>query len=93
MDEILFRHSSNSRKLSRQKFHNELAYVFTAHDARKNADYNQQQLTDGGILAGTAQIIRINSYPIREKVQILAFLHVICERIVSCPASENRLQR
>ena len=27
---FLFRHSSNSRKLSRQKFHNELAYVFTA---------------------------------------------------------------
>ena len=45
MDEILFRHSSNSRELSRQKVHNELAYVFTARDARKNADWNQQQLT------------------------------------------------
>ena len=41
---LLFRHSSNSRKLSRQKFHNELACVFTAHFARKNADWNQQQL-------------------------------------------------
>ena len=51
MDEILFRHSSNSRELSRQKFHNELACVFTAHEARKNADWNQQQLTDSGILA------------------------------------------
>ena len=30
-----FRHSSNSRKLSRQKFHNELAWVFTAHYASK----------------------------------------------------------
>ena len=48
---FLFRHSSNLRKLSRQKFYNELACVFTAHDASKNADWNQQQLTDGGILA------------------------------------------
>ena len=43
---LLFRHSSNSRKLSRQKFHNELACVFTAHHASKNADWNQQQLTE-----------------------------------------------
>ena len=28
---FLFRYSANSRKLSRQKFHNELAGVFTAH--------------------------------------------------------------
>ena len=27
----------------------------------------------------------------QKKVQILAFLHVICERNVSCPPSENRL--
>ena len=47
---FLFRYSSNSRKLSRQKFHNELAWVFTAHYASKNADWNQQQLMDGGIL-------------------------------------------
>ena len=40
-----------ARKLSRQKFHNELACVFTAHYASKNADWNQQQLTDGGVLA------------------------------------------
>ena len=44
---------------------------------------NEQQATFWPI--GTAQIIRIASYPIRKKVQILAFLHVICERIVSCP--------
>ena len=48
---FLFRLFSNSRKLSRQKFHNELACVFTAQYARKNADWNQQQLTDGGVLA------------------------------------------
>ena len=48
---FLFRHSSNSRKLSRQKFHNELAYLFTAYYGSKNADWNHQQLTDGGILA------------------------------------------
>ena len=35
---FLFRHSSNSRKLSRQKFYDELACVFTAHDASKNTD-------------------------------------------------------
>ena len=48
---FLFRHSSNSRKLSRQKFHNELAYLFTAYYGSKNADWNHQQLTDGGVLA------------------------------------------
>ena len=48
---FLFRHSSNSRQLSRHKYYNELACVFTAHYASKNADWNQQQLTDGGILA------------------------------------------
>ena len=37
---FLFRHSSNSRKLSLQKFYNELACVFTAHlcAISKNAD-------------------------------------------------------
>ena len=66
---FLFRHSSTSRKLSRQKFYKELARVFTAHlYASKNADWNQQQLTDGGVLANQkmAQIIRIGSYPIRK---------------------------
>ena len=48
---LLFRHSSNSKKLSRQKFNNELACVLTDHYANKNADWNQQELTDGGILA------------------------------------------
>ena len=64
---FLFTYFSNWRKLSRQKFHNELECVFTPHHASKNADRNQQQLKDGGILAiGTAQIIRIVSYPIRK---------------------------
>ena len=56
----------------------------------KNTDWNQQ-LMDGGILANwnsTKLIIPIVSW-----VQILAFLHVICERVVSCPPPENRLQR
>ena len=35
---FLFTHSSNSRKLSQQKFYNELARVFTAHYASKNGD-------------------------------------------------------
>ena len=91
---FLFRHSSNSRKLSRQKFHNELACVFTAHYASKNADWNQQQLTDGGILANRNSA----NHPYcflsnQKKVQILAFLHVICKRNVSCPPPESSLQR
>ena len=91
---FLFRHSSNSRKLSRQKFHNELACVFTAHYASKNADWNQQQLTDGGVLANRNSA----NHPYcflsnQKKVQIRAFLHVICKTNVSCPPPENRLQR
>ena len=72
---FLFRHSSNSRKLSRQKFDNELACVFTAHlYASKHADWNQQQLTDSGLLANrTAQIIRIVSYTIRKKSRFWLF--------------------
>ena len=73
-----FRHSSNSRELSWQKFHNELAYVFTAHDARKNADWNQQQLTAE---QRKSQIVRIDSYqvigscsyPIRKKSRFWLF--------------------
>ena len=91
---FLFSHSSNySRKLSQPKFHNELACVFTAHCARKDADWNQQQLMDGGILANQNSA----NHPYfflssQREVQILAFSHVICERIVSCPPPENRLQ-
>ena len=83
---LLFRHCSNSRKMSWQKFHNELGCVFTAHYASKNADWNQQQLTDGGILANRNGA----NHPYcflsnQKKVQILAFLHVIRQRNVSCP--------
>ena len=80
---LLFRHSSNSRKLSRQKFHNELACVFTAHYASKNADWNQQQLTDGGILANRNSANHSYFFLSKhKKVQILAFLHVICDCIM-----------
>ena len=73
-------------KNSRQKFNNELACVFTAHYANKNADWNQQELTDGGILANRNSA----NHPYcflsnQKKVQILAFLHVIQQRNVSCP--------
>ena len=83
---FLFRHSLNSRKLSRQKFYNELACVLTAHYASKNADWNQQQLREGGILANWNSA----NHPYcflsnQKKVQILAFLHVIRQRNVSCP--------
>ena len=48
--------------------------------------------TDGGVLA----IRNSANHPYcflsnKKKVQILAFLHVICERNVSCPPPENRL--
>ena len=83
---LIFRHSSNSKKLSLQKFNKELACVFTAHYTSKNADWNQQQLTDGGILANRNS----TNHPYcflsnQKKVQILAFIHVIRERNVSCP--------
>ena len=83
---FLFRHSSNSRKLSRQKFQNELACVFTAHFSSKNADWNQQQLTDVGILANRNSANHPYGFlSNQKKVQILAFLHVIRQRNVSCP--------
>ena len=59
--------ASNLRKLSQQNIHNELACLFTTPCARKNADWNKQQLTDGRFWPiGTAQIILIVSYPIRK---------------------------
>ena len=90
----LFRHSSNLRKLSsRQKFHNEHACVFSAHYASKNADWNQQQLTDGGILANRNSA----NHPYcflsnQKKVQILAFF--TCDPTKKCimPSSRERLK-
>ena len=78
-----------------RKFHNELACVFTAYyNASKNTDWNQQQLTDGGVLANRNSANHPNCFlSNQKKVQILAFLHVICKRNVSCPPPENRLQR
>ena len=72
---FLFRHFKLARKLSWRKFHNELACVFTAHYASKNADRNQQQLTDDGVLANRNRA----NHPCcflshQKKVQILAFL-------------------
>ena len=69
---FLFRHSSNSKKLSRQKFDNELACLYTQV---KMQTENQQQLTDGGILANRNSA----NHPYcflsnQKKVQILAFL-------------------
>ena len=76
--------SSNSRKLSRQKFNNELACVFTAPCASKNADWNQQELTDGGILANRNSANHPYCFLSSQKeVHLLAFLHVICGRTVS----------
>ena len=73
---LLFRHSTNSRKLSQQKFHNELTCVFTAHlYTSKSADWNQQQLTDGAILTNqnSASLFRIVTYPIRKKSRFWLF--------------------
>ena len=73
---FLFRRPSDSRKLSPQKFHKELACVFTAHCASKNADWNQQQLTDGGILPNRNCYSTNHSYCFlwnQKEVQILAF--------------------
>ena len=67
--------------------HNELACVLTAHlyATSKSADWNQQQLTDGGILANRNS----ENHPIQsEKSPDSGFLHVICKRNVSCPLPE-----
>ena len=92
--ELLLGHSSNSRKLSWQKFHNELACVFTAHYASKNVDWNQQQLTNGGILANRNSA----NHPYcflsnQKKVQILAFF--TCDPTKKCimPSSRERHKR
>ena len=59
----------------------------------KNADWNQH-LMDGGILANRNSANHPHCFlSSQKKVQIVAFLHVICQRIVSCPPSENRLKR
>ena len=87
-------HSSNSRKLRQQKFHNKLTCTFTAPCASKNVDWNQQQLMDSDILANPNSTNHPYCFLSNQKeVQILAFLQVICERIVSCPPPKNRLQR
>ena len=59
--------------------HNEFACVFTARlYASKNADWNQQQLTDGGVLANRNRANHPNCFQSNQKkVQILAFLDVI----------------
>ena len=85
---FLFRHSSNSRKLSRQKFHNELACVFTAHYTSKNADWNQQQLTDACILANWNSANHLYCLlSNQKKVQILAFF--TCDPTKKCIMSSS----
>ena len=87
---FLFRHSSKSRKLSPQKFHYELACVFTAHYASKNAVWNQQQLKDGGILANRNNANHSCCFlSNHKKSPDSGFLRGICDRNVSCPPPEN----
>ena len=89
-------HSSNSRKAEPSEISSRTRVwrVFTAPCANKNADWNQRQLTDCGILANWNSV----SHPYcflsnQQEIQILGFLHVICDRNVSCPPPENILQR
>ena len=85
---FLFRHSSNSRRLSRQKFYNEIACVFTAHDASKNAD---SRTTNGWRHFGQLEQ-RIVSYPIRKKSPDSGFF--TCDPTKKCimPSSRERLK-
>ena len=74
MDKISIQTFFKFEKTEPQKFHNELACVFTVHCARKNADRNQQQLTDGGILANQNSANHSYCFLSNQKeVQILAF--------------------
>ena len=84
---FLFGLFSNSRKLSRQKFHNELACVFSAHlhkqECRLKSTTTNRWRHFGQLDQRKSSVL----FPIqwfRKKVQILAFLHVICKRNVSC---------
>ena len=90
-------HSSNSRKLSWLKFHNELIVCLsTAPCPSKNADWNQQQLTDGCILANWNSANYPYCFLIQsERSPDFGFLACDLWRIifVSCPPPKNRLQR
>ena len=71
---FLFRHSSNSRKLSWQKFHNELACILTAHYASKmQTEINNNQRMAAFWPIRTAQIIRIVCYPVRKNSRFWLF--------------------
>ena len=97
---FLFRHSLNSRKLSQQKFDDELACAFTAHYTSKNVACVQTSpisfvattTTNGWRHFGQSEQCKSPVlFPIQsKKVQILAFLRVIFERNVSCPHPKNR---
>ena len=87
-------HSSNLRKLSWLKFHNELMCLFTTPCPSENADWNQQQLMDGCILTSRNRA----NYPYCFLIQSetspdFGFLACDLWRIVSCPPPKNRLQR
>ena len=91
---FLIRHSSSARKLSRQKFHNKLACVFTVHCASKNADWNQQQLTDGGILANRNSANHPYCFLFNKKeVHILAFFarELVTPELVNYLLADNWL--
>ena len=64
--------SSNARKLSRQKFHNELSCVFTAPCTSKNADWNQQQWRHFGQSEQCKSSV-LFPYPIRKKSRFCLF--------------------
>ena len=69
-------------------------HVYSLLITQAKMQTTQQQLTDGRILANRNSA----NHPYcflsnQKKVQILAFLYVICERNVSCRPPENRLHR
>ena len=90
-------HPSNSRKLSWLKFHNELIVCLsTAPCPSKNADWNQQQLTDGCILANRNSANYPYCFLIQsERSPDFGFLACDLWRIifVSCPPPKTKLQR
>ena len=89
-----FRHSSSARKLSRQKFHNKLACVFTVHCASNNVEWNQQQLTDGGILGNRNSANHPYCFLFNKKeVHILAFFarELVTPELVNYLLADNWL--
>ena len=92
---FLFRHFSDWQEnwAGRNFITNSRVYSLLITQAKMQTEINNK-LTDGGVSANRNSANHPYCFLSNQKeVQILAFLHLICKRNVSCPPSEHRLQR